>query len=69
MHSGRVAANLRASGRKPTARAFDALIAATAIANGLPLYTTNPSDFEAISGLDVRTVPHPSATVSGSPPE
>jgi predicted nucleic acid-binding protein len=66
---GRVAADLRASGRKPTARAFDALIAATAIANGLALYTTNPSDFEAISGLELRTVPHPDAMVSGSQPE
>ena len=61
---GRVAADLGASGRKPTARAFDALIAATAIANGLALYATNPSDFEAISGLEVRTVPHPDGAVS-----
>lgn len=57
---GAVAASLRASGRKPAARAYDALIAATAIAQGLPLYTCNPSDFEGISGLDVRAVPIPS---------
>ena len=36
---GRFASSLRRSGRRPAARAVDALIAATAIANGLPLYT------------------------------
>jgi tRNA(fMet)-specific endonuclease VapC len=56
---GRVAASLRSSGRKPAARAYDALIAATAISNGLPLYTCNPSDFAGITGLDVVAVPHP----------
>jgi hypothetical protein len=30
------------------ARALDALIAATAIANGLPLYTCNPDNFAGI---------------------
>lgn len=56
---GRVAASLRRVGRKPTARAFDALIAATAIANDLALYTCNPRDFEGIDGLMVVTIPHP----------
>ena len=56
---GLVAADLRQSGRKATARAFDAMIAAIAIANGLPLYTCNPSDFEGIGGLEVIGVPHP----------
>ena len=56
---GRVAANLRAANRKPAARAYDALIAATAIANGLPLYTVNPSDFVDIDDLVVHTVQHP----------
>lgn len=56
---GRVAASLRATGRKPRARAYDALIAATAIANDLPLYTCNPDDFIGIDDLDLRTVPHP----------
>jgi tRNA(fMet)-specific endonuclease VapC len=56
---GTVAASLRASGRKPAARAYDALIAASAIANGLPLYSCNPSDFEGIPQLDLRSVPHP----------
>ncbi len=54
---GQVAASLRRSGRKPAARALDALVAATAIANGLPLYTCNPGDFADIDGLTVRTVP------------
>ena len=56
---GRVAASLRSAGRKPAARAFDALIAATALSNGLDLYTCNPGDFEGIEGLNVVAVPHP----------
>lgn len=56
---GRVAADLRGAGRKATARAYDALIAATAIANGLPLYTTNPEDYASIAGLELVPVPHP----------
>jgi tRNA(fMet)-specific endonuclease VapC len=56
---GMVASSYRRSGRKPAARSFDAMIAATAIANGLPLYTANPSDFEGVEGLVVRTVPAP----------
>jgi tRNA(fMet)-specific endonuclease VapC len=58
---GQVAASLRRTGRKHTARAYDALIAATAIANGLPLYTCNPADFEGIEGLEVVRVPVPDA--------
>jgi len=53
---GMVAASLRAAGRKPAARAYDALIAATAIANGLPLFTCNPSDFVGIDRLEVHSV-------------
>ncbi|HKX14038.1 MAG TPA: type II toxin-antitoxin system VapC family toxin [Propionibacteriaceae bacterium] len=56
---GRVAVALRRAGRKPAARANDALIAAIAIANGLPLYTCNPKDFRSISDLDVHEVPTP----------
>jgi predicted nucleic acid-binding protein len=56
---GQVASSLRRSGRKPAARALDALIAATAIANGLPLYTCNPDDFAGIAGLVLRPVPVP----------
>jgi tRNA(fMet)-specific endonuclease VapC len=56
---GRVAASLRRAGRKTTARAYDAMIAATAIANDLPVYTCNPADFAGIEELRVRTVPVP----------
>ncbi|MPZ14977.1 MAG: PIN domain-containing protein [Chloroflexi bacterium] len=56
---GRVSASLRRSGRTTTARAFDALIAAVALANNLPLYTCNPRDFAGIEGLAVVAVPHP----------
>ena len=56
---GRVAAGLRSAGRKPAARAYDALIAASAIAEGVPLFTCNPGDFAGIDELDLRVVPHP----------
>jgi tRNA(fMet)-specific endonuclease VapC len=56
---GRVAASLRSTGRKPAARAFDALIAATALANDLAVFTCNPDDFAGIDGLEVAVVPHP----------
>jgi predicted nucleic acid-binding protein len=56
---GRVAADLRSAGRKPAARAYDALIASVAIAHALPLFTVNPGDFGSISALDLRPVPHP----------
>jgi tRNA(fMet)-specific endonuclease VapC len=59
---GVVASSYRRSGRKPAARWFDAMIAATAIANGLPLYTANPSEFEGVEGLEVRAVPPPGPT-------
>lgn len=56
---GRVAAALRGSGRKQRARAFDALLAATAIRHELPIYTCNPGDFADIDGLAVRAVTAP----------
>jgi predicted nucleic acid-binding protein len=56
---GRVAASLRRAGRKTHARAYDAMIAATALANGLPVYTCNPNDFSGIDGLEVVSVPLP----------
>jgi predicted nucleic acid-binding protein len=49
---GRVYAAVAAAGRKPRgARAVDLLIAATACAAGLPLYTRNPDDFKALENL------------------
>jgi predicted nucleic acid-binding protein len=56
---GQVAASLRRSGRKTAARAYDAMIAAVALANDLPLFTCNPADFAAIDGLTVVPVEHP----------
>ena len=53
---GRVAAELRASGRTTTARAYDALIAATAVANDLPVFTRNVADFSGITSLTVVAV-------------
>lgn len=54
---GGVALALRSRGRKPAARAFDALIAAVALGNGLSLYTANAADFTGIPGLQVVEVP------------
>jgi tRNA(fMet)-specific endonuclease VapC len=54
-----VAASLRRSGRKASARAYDAMIAATALANDLPVHTANPDDFSGIDGLEVVSVPVP----------
>lgn len=56
---GRVAASLRRAGRKPAARAYDAMIAAVALANGLPVYTCNPDDFAGIDDLAVMAIPAP----------
>lgn len=58
---GRVAASLRRAGRKTTARTYDAMIAATAVANDLPVYTCNPADFDGIDELQVIAVPLPDA--------
>jgi len=54
---GQVAASLRRAGRKPAGRAYDAMIAATALAHDLPVYTCNVADFAGIEGLDVVAVP------------
>lgn len=56
---GRVAASLRRAGRKSSARAYDAMIAAVCVANELPIHTCNPDDFSGIDHLDVVVVPHP----------
>jgi tRNA(fMet)-specific endonuclease VapC len=58
---GRVSASLRRAGRKTSARAYDAMIAAVAIANGIPVYTCNPDDFAGIDDLEVVAIPHPDA--------
>jgi predicted nucleic acid-binding protein len=48
---GRVFAAARAAGQSNRARLADLLIASTAAANGLPLYTRNPSDFAALKRI------------------
>lgn len=49
---GRVYAAVAAQGRKARGRrALDLLIAATALAAALPLYTCNPDDFRELEGL------------------
>ena len=53
---GRVTAAVIAAGRKPRGRVPDLMIAATAIAEGLPLFTTNPGDFTGLDRL-MRVIP------------
>jgi len=38
-------------GRKPSSRTADLMIASTAIAAGLPLFTTNPDDFAGLADI------------------
>ena len=59
---GRVAAAIIAAGCKPRRRIADLMIAATAIVEGLPLYTTNPEDFAGLETLTpIISVPRPAA--------
>lgn len=48
---GRVYAASRAAGRSGRSRLADLLIAATAAANDLPVYTRNPGDFEGLESV------------------
>ncbi|MFE3257170.1 type II toxin-antitoxin system VapC family toxin [Nocardia sp. NPDC059091] len=48
---GRVAAAVISVGRKPRRRFADLMIAAIAIAEGLPLFTTNPDDYIGLERL------------------
>lgn len=47
----RMFAAARAVGQTSRSRLADLLIASTAAANSLPLYTRNPSDFEALKAI------------------
>jgi hypothetical protein len=61
---GRVAAAVIGAGRKPRDRLADLMIASIAIAEGLPLFTTNPKDFSGLERLltivpvDRPAIPH-----------
>ncbi|MDO2394727.1 type II toxin-antitoxin system VapC family toxin [Mycobacterium avium] len=48
---GRIYAANLAAGRQPRRRAVDMLIAATALAAGIPLYTRNSEDFRCLEDL------------------
>lgn len=48
---GRVTAAVTAAGRKPRRRVADLMIASIAIAEQLPLFTTNPKDFAGLDSL------------------
>jgi len=48
---GMVTAAAVAAGRKPRRRVANLMIASTAIAEDLPLYTTNPDDFTGLGDL------------------
>lgn len=58
---GRIYEAVAAAGRKPRGRrATNLLIAATALAAGLPLYTRNPDDFAGLADLvEVKPVALP----------
>lgn len=48
---GRVCAAVISAGRKPRRRVADLMIAAIAIAEELPLFTTNPDDYKGLDSL------------------
>ena len=50
---------MRTPGRKVSARRNDAMIAAIALANQLPVYTCDAGDFKGIDGLEVVAIPVP----------
>jgi tRNA(fMet)-specific endonuclease VapC len=54
-------AHLPQAGRKTTARTYDAMIAATAVANDLPIYTCSPADFSGTDELDLVAIVIPEA--------
>lgn len=65
---GQVSAAAVAIGRKPRARMADLMIAATAIAEGLPLFTTNPVDYRGLDHLlAVWPVTRPTPPAGRSP--
>jgi predicted nucleic acid-binding protein len=58
---GRICAAVVATGRTPRRRVADLMIASIAVAEELPLFTTNPDDFKGLEDLlTVVAVTHPS---------
>jgi predicted nucleic acid-binding protein len=55
---GVIAAQVISIGRKPRERIADLMIAGIAAANRLPLFTTNPADFQGLESV-VAVVPVP----------
>jgi predicted nucleic acid-binding protein len=55
---GVIAAGVISIGRKPRGRIADLMIASIAAANRLPLFTTNPADFQGLESV-VTVVPLP----------
>jgi predicted nucleic acid-binding protein len=53
---GRIGAAVRARGRTPRRRVADLVIASIAAAARLPLYTTNPDDFDGLDDI-VQIIP------------
>jgi predicted nucleic acid-binding protein len=53
---GRMFAAARAAGQSSRSRLADLLIASTAAASSLPVYTRNPFDFEALKAI-VKVIP------------
>ena len=66
---GRVYAAVVAAGRKARGRrAIDLLIAATALAARMPLYTLNPADFVGLTGLvDIVALPARADSADSTP--
>ncbi|MGW0958843.1 PIN domain-containing protein [Streptomyces gelaticus] len=48
---GRICAAVIGAGRKPRRRVADLMIASVAVAEELPLFTTNPDDFKGLDDL------------------
>lgn len=63
---GRVTAAVIAAGRRPRRRVADLMIASTAIAEDLPLFTTNPGDYIGLGSL-IRVFPVTRPPVSNEP--
>jgi predicted nucleic acid-binding protein len=63
---GRICAGVLAAGRHPRRRVADLMIAAIAVVNQVPLYTTNPADFAGLEELvTVVAVTRPPARDQG----